>query len=81
MAGEPIVDSCLAGYNSSIFAYGQTGSGKTHTMLGSLPGGGEPAINDDVSHVFCGTEGLLHRGREKRGRVCALVGACEAFVQ
>ena len=30
--GKPIVDSCLQGYNSTIFAYGQTGSGKTHTI-------------------------------------------------
>ena len=37
--GRPIVDNCLAGYNSSILAYGQTGSGKTYTMLGALPQG------------------------------------------
>ena len=36
MAGQPIVENCIAGYNSSIFAYGQTGAGKTYTMLGSL---------------------------------------------
>lgn len=36
VAGMPIVEHCLAGYNSSIFAYGQTGAGKTHTMQGSL---------------------------------------------
>ena len=30
----PIVESCLEGYNGTIFAYGQTSSGKTHTMLG-----------------------------------------------
>ena len=36
VAGKPIVDNCIAGYNSSVFAYGQTGSGKTYTMLGSL---------------------------------------------
>lgn len=36
MAGLPLVENCLAGYNSSILAYGQTGSGKTHTMQGSL---------------------------------------------
>nr|XP_046268051.1 kinesin-like protein KIF15-A [Scatophagus argus] len=29
-----IVESCLNGYNGTIFAYGQTGSGKTFTMLG-----------------------------------------------
>ncbi|XP_029349720.1 kinesin-like protein KIF15 isoform X3 [Echeneis naucrates] len=29
-----IVQSCINGYNGTIFAYGQTGSGKTFTMLG-----------------------------------------------
>lgn len=28
-------NSCLEGYNGTIFAYGQTGSGKTFTMSGS----------------------------------------------
>ena len=31
---SPVVDSCLDGYNGTIFAYGQTGSGKTFTMSG-----------------------------------------------
>ena len=31
---QPITDSCLQGYNGSIFAYGQTGSGKTFTIQG-----------------------------------------------
>lgn len=39
MTGRPIVESCLAGYNASIFAYGQTGAGKTHTMVGQLSHG------------------------------------------
>ena len=30
----PVVDTCLEGYNGTIFAYGQTGSGKTYTMSG-----------------------------------------------
>lgn len=30
--GRPITDSCLQGYNGTIFAYGQTGSGKTYTI-------------------------------------------------
>jgi kinesin family protein 14 len=29
--GVPMVESCLLGYNCSLFAYGQTGSGKTYT--------------------------------------------------
>ncbi|XP_016378107.1 kinesin-like protein KIF15-A [Sinocyclocheilus rhinocerous] len=29
-----IVESCMNGYNGTVFAYGQTGSGKTFTMLG-----------------------------------------------
>lgn len=36
---KPIIDSCLEGYNGTIFAYGQTGSGKTHTIQG-------PGFND-----------------------------------
>nr|XP_056710578.1 kinesin-like protein KIFC2 [Euleptes europaea] len=39
---EPLVMSCLNGYNVCIFAYGQTGSGKTYTMEG-IPD--NPGIN------------------------------------
>ncbi|KAF5930199.1 hypothetical protein HYC85_031072 [Camellia sinensis] len=39
VAGVPMVDNCMGGYNSCMFAYGQTGSGKTHTMLGDIEGG------------------------------------------
>ncbi|XP_035827625.1 kinesin-like protein KIF15 isoform X2 [Aplysia californica] len=34
IVGKKIIESCIAGYNGTIFAYGQTGSGKTFTMLG-----------------------------------------------
>lgn len=34
--GKRFTDSCLNGYNGSLFAYGQTGSGKTYTMRGPL---------------------------------------------
>ncbi|GJM95301.1 hypothetical protein PR202_ga12018 [Eleusine coracana subsp. coracana] len=36
VAGLPMVENCIAGYNSCVFAYGQTGSGKTYTMLGEI---------------------------------------------
>ncbi|CAL8470378.1 g9920 [Coccomyxa elongata] len=45
VAGQPIVENCLSGYNSCIFAYGQTGSGKTYTMSG--PSGIESGHNDE----------------------------------
>jgi kinesin family member 15 len=32
--GKNVVETCLQGYNGTIFAYGQTGSGKTYTMQG-----------------------------------------------
>ena len=32
---QPVVESCLQGYNATMFAYGQTGTGKTYTMDGS----------------------------------------------
>ncbi|ELR12465.1 Kinesin motor domain containing protein [Acanthamoeba castellanii str. Neff] len=41
MVGKSITDSCIAGYNGSIFAYGQTGSGKTHTIQGAMTPSGE----------------------------------------
>ncbi|XP_069112936.1 kinesin-like protein KIF15, partial [Argopecten irradians] len=31
---KSLIESCVSGYNGTIFAYGQTGSGKTFTMLG-----------------------------------------------
>ncbi|PPR86314.1 hypothetical protein GOBAR_AA34378 [Gossypium barbadense] len=34
LVGAPVVENCLAGFNSSLFAYGQTGSGKTYTIWG-----------------------------------------------
>ncbi|CAN0898612.1 Kinesin-like protein KIN-12A [Linum grandiflorum] len=34
LIGSPLVENCLAGFNSSVFAYGQTGSGKTYTIWG-----------------------------------------------
>ncbi|KAH9508888.1 Kinesin-like protein kif15 [Bulinus truncatus] len=34
IVGKKIIESCVTGYNGTIFAYGQTGSGKTFTMLG-----------------------------------------------
>ena len=30
--GQPMILSCLEGFNSTIFAYGQSGSGKTYTV-------------------------------------------------
>lgn len=32
---QPVVESCMKGYNGTVMAYGQTGTGKTHT-LGNL---------------------------------------------
>lgn len=54
-AGSPMVQHCLAGFNTSIFAYGQTGSGKTHTMLGDLGRG-----NDGTNRLSPGC-GLIPR--------------------
>ena len=34
MHSAQVVESCLEGYNGTIFAYGQTGSGKTYTITG-----------------------------------------------
>eukprot|EP01137_Pigoraptor_chileana_P003841 Opistho-2@44633 len=39
---EPIITSCLDGYNVCILAYGQTGAGKTFTMMGTKA---DPGVN------------------------------------
>ena len=49
VAGHPIVENCLAGYNSSIFAYGQTGAGKTYTMIGQL--GRSDQVRQNLSYL------------------------------
>ncbi|CAA7012978.1 unnamed protein product [Microthlaspi erraticum] len=47
LVGAPLVENCLAGFNSSVFAYGQTGSGKTYTMWGPANGLLEEHLNGD----------------------------------
>jgi len=48
-----LVDSCLNGYNGTIFAYGQTGSGKTHTMEGRPdPPNLRGVIPNSFQHIF-----------------------------
>ncbi|XP_073406186.1 kinesin-like protein KIF15 [Dendrobates tinctorius] len=63
-----IVESCMNGYNGTIFAYGQTGSGKTFTMLG-------PSDSDNFTHNLRGVIPrsfeylffLINREKEKSG--------------
>ncbi|XP_023556410.1 kinesin-like protein KIF15 [Octodon degus] len=65
---KSIVESCMSGYNGTIFAYGQTGSGKTFTMMG-------PSESDNFSHNLRGVIprsfeylfSLIDREREKAG--------------
>ena len=52
--GKPIVDSCIQGYNSTIFAYGQTGSGKTFSIQGmnNTPAGQKSANIEDQRGIL-----------------------------
>lgn len=45
---QPVIMSCIDGYNVCLIAYGQTGSGKTYTMTGppSNPGVNRRAIRE-----------------------------------
>eukprot|EP00871_Galdieria_phlegrea_P005379 jgi/Galph1/5842/GphlegSOOS_G4523.1 len=56
---KPIIDSCLNGYNGTIFAYGQTGSGKTFTMQGP-----EESIHSQSGEVR-EMRGIMPRKEEK----------------
>ena len=49
-----LVQSCLKGYNTTVFAYGQTGSGKTYTMIGDLR-----SLNHDSGVIPRALEGIF----------------------
>mmetsp|Transcript_51395 Transcript_51395/g.134927 ORF Transcript_51395/g.134927 Transcript_51395/m.134927 type:complete len:881 (+) Transcript_51395:138-2780(+) len=66
LVGRGLVESCLAGYNSSICLYGQTGAGKTYTMCGAMPS----AAADDRSGGGWQSRGLS-RGLAQRSLECA----------
>ena len=55
---QPIIMSCIDGYNVCIMAYGQTGSGKTHTMMGppADPGVNRRAIRELLALTQKNTE-------------------------
>lgn len=57
---KPIADSCLLGYNGTIFAYGQTGSGKTFTIQG-------PTMLINGDETLIGASGTSESMNEKRG--------------
>ncbi|XP_058534774.1 kinesin-like protein KIF15 isoform X2 [Ochotona princeps] len=78
---KSIVESCMSGYNGTIFAYGQTGSGKTFTMMG-------PSESDNFSHNLRGVIprsfeylfSLIEREKEKAGAGKSFLCKC-SFIE
>ncbi|XP_042638094.1 kinesin-like protein KIF15 [Orycteropus afer afer] len=78
---KSIVESCMSGYNGTIFAYGQTGSGKTFTMMG-------PSESDNFSHNLRGVIPrsfeylffLIDREKEKAGAGKSFLCKC-SFIE
>ncbi|XP_072859627.2 kinesin-like protein KIF15 isoform X1 [Pogona vitticeps] len=76
-----IVESCMNGYNGTIFAYGQTGSGKTFTMMG-------PPDLDNFAHDLRGVIPrsfeylffLIEREKEKAGAEKSFLCKC-SFIE
>ncbi|NXX42477.1 KIF15 protein, partial [Tricholaema leucomelas] len=76
-----IVQSCMNGYNGTIFAYGQTGSGKTFTMMG-------PSDSDNFTHSLRGVIPrsfeylffLIEREKEKAGSGKSFLCKC-SFIE
>lgn len=54
---KPIADSCMQGYNGTIFAYGQTGAGKTYTIQG-------PQLEEQVTEMQQEDRGIMQRSFE-----------------
>ncbi|KAM7070780.1 kinesin-like protein KIF15 [Acridotheres tristis] len=80
-AAKNIVESCMNGYNGTIFAYGQTGSGKTFTMMG-------PSDSDNFTHSLRGVIPrsfeylffLIEREKEKAGSGKSFLCKC-SFIE
>ncbi|XP_031435804.1 kinesin-like protein KIF15-A [Clupea harengus] len=76
-----IVESCINGYNGTIFAYGQTGSGKTFTMLGPSDC---DSFSDDLRGViprsFEYLFFLINREVEKSGNLKSFLCKC-SFIE
>ena len=54
----PIVQSCLNGFNATVFAYGQTSSGKSYTMLGGDKNPGiVPLAVEDIFNTISDQQG------------------------
>ncbi|XP_010214759.1 PREDICTED: kinesin-like protein KIF15 [Tinamus guttatus] len=78
---KSIVESCMNGYNGTIFAYGQTGSGKTFTMMG-------PSDSDNFTHSLRGVIPrsfeylffLIEREKEKAGNGKSFLCKC-SFIE
>ncbi|XP_064300136.1 kinesin-like protein KIF15 isoform X2 [Phalacrocorax carbo] len=78
---KKIVESCMNGYNGTIFAYGQTGSGKTFTMMG-------PSDSDNFTHSLRGVIPrsfeylffLIEREKEKAGSGKSFLCKC-SFIE
>ena len=70
--GRCLSDSCLLGYNATIFAYGQTGSGKTFTMQGPYDDFGQlhPVHKGLIPRCF---EYLFQQIKEQESQSCGKV--------
>eukprot|EP00397_Hematodinium_sp_SG-2012_P011098 GEMP01011227.1.p1 GENE.GEMP01011227.1~~GEMP01011227.1.p1 ORF type:complete len:573 (+),score=137.57 GEMP01011227.1:99-1721(+) len=77
---KDLVQSCMDGYNVTVFAYGQTGAGKTFTMYGPVTNA--DALNNKesgvvinaIKHLFS-----LKKEYEKTSEVTISVGMIELY--
>ncbi|XP_061229167.1 kinesin-like protein KIF15-B, partial [Neopsephotus bourkii] len=76
-----IVESCMNGYNGTIFAYGQTGSGKTFTMMGpSESGNFTHSLRGVIPRSFEYLFFLIEREKEKAGNGKSFLCKC-SFIE
>ncbi|XP_062473156.1 kinesin-like protein KIF15 [Pezoporus occidentalis] len=76
-----IVESCMNGYNGTVFAYGQTGSGKTFTMMGpSESGNFTHSLRGVIPRSFEYLFFLIEREKEKAGNGKSFLCKC-SFIE
>ncbi|NXU47872.1 KIF15 protein, partial [Turnix velox] len=78
---KSIVESCMNGYNGTIFAYGQTGSGKTFTMMGPSDSGNfTHSLRGVIPRSFEYLFFLIEREKEKAGSGKSFLCKC-SFIE
>ena len=80
VAGRPVIQDVLKGYNGCIMAYGQTGAGKTHSLLNMSSGtGGGGEVNQPGLVPRIVTDLYIAMAADFMGMFTVSVAMCQIY--